>query len=144
MENGLFVKLKKCEFHKTSGVGTVLSQCASTDDKVQPCAFFSRQLTPAEQNYDFGNWELLVVMLALQEYLQAAWWLNSRQERWAPFLDRFTHADWSHVAVYLWWTSLNPAGTTVVRCAVGRTEDFKVELRLHLHQGSALSCKKRT
>lgn len=50
-----------------SGVTAVLSQCSIADKKIHPCAFFSRCRTPAEQNYDMENRELLVVMLALQE-----------------------------------------------------------------------------
>ncbi|KAK7922179.1 hypothetical protein WMY93_009081 [Mugilogobius chulae] len=94
-----------------SGVGAVLSQRCPKDQKVHPCAFFSRRLTPAETNYDIGNRELLAVVLALQEwrhwlegaelpfivwtdhknlsYLRSAKRLNSRQARWALFLGRF-------------------------------------------------------
>ncbi|KAK7916542.1 hypothetical protein WMY93_012303 [Mugilogobius chulae] len=94
-----------------SGVGAVLSQRCPKDQKVHPCAFFSRRLTPAETNYDIGNRELLAVVLALQEwrhwlegaehpfivwtdhknlsYLRSARRLNSRQARWALFLGRF-------------------------------------------------------
>ena len=94
-----------------SGVGAVLSQRTASDQKLHPCAFFSRQLTSAEKNYDVGNRELLAVVLALQEwrhwlegsihpfivwsdhknlsYLQSARRLNSRQARWALFLGRF-------------------------------------------------------
>ncbi len=93
-----------------SGVGAVLSQHLPTDNKLHPCAFFSRRLTPAESNYDVGNRELLAVVLALQEwrhwlegaahpfivwtdhknlaYLRTARRLNSRQARWALFLGR--------------------------------------------------------
>ena len=49
-----------------SGVGAVLSQGSPADQKQHPCAFFSRQLSPAERNYDVGNRELLAVVLALQ------------------------------------------------------------------------------
>ena len=92
------------------GVGAVLSQRAR-DGKFHPCAFFSRRLTPAEQNYDIGNRELLAVKLALEEwrqwlegslepflvwtdhknleYLRTAKRLNSRQARWALFFGRF-------------------------------------------------------
>ena len=95
-----------------SGVGAVLSQRTTSDQKLHPCAFFSRRLTPAERNYDVGNRELLAVVLALQEwrhwlegsthpfvvwtdhknlsYLRSARRLNSRQARWALFLGRFT------------------------------------------------------
>ncbi len=41
------------------GAGTVLSQRSSSDDRIHPCAFFSHRLSPAEQNYDIGNRELL-------------------------------------------------------------------------------------
>ncbi len=50
------------------GVGAVLSQRATSDDKVHPCAFFSHRLSPAERNYDIGNRELLAVKLALEEW----------------------------------------------------------------------------
>ncbi len=46
------------------GVGAVLSQRSSSDDKMHPCAYFSHRLSPAEQNYDIGNRELLAVKLA--------------------------------------------------------------------------------
>ncbi|KAL0172892.1 hypothetical protein M9458_033203, partial [Cirrhinus mrigala] len=35
---------------------------------LHPCAFFSRKLSPAEQNYDVGNRELLAIKLALEEW----------------------------------------------------------------------------
>ncbi|KAK7907036.1 hypothetical protein WMY93_015648 [Mugilogobius chulae] len=94
-----------------SGIGAVLSQRSPSDHKLHPCAFFSRQLTAAEKNYDVGNRELLAVVLALREwrhwlegsthpfvvwtdhknlsYLRTARRLNSRQARWALFLGRF-------------------------------------------------------
>ncbi len=96
------------------GVGAVLSQRSSSDDKVHPCAFFSHHLSPAELNYDIGNRELLAVKLALEEwrhwlegsgvpfivwtdhknleYIKSAKRLNSRQARWALF---FGHLDFS-------------------------------------------------
>ena len=46
------------------GVGAMLSQRAAPDQKLYPCAFFSRRLTPAKRNYDIGNQELLAVKLA--------------------------------------------------------------------------------
>ncbi|XP_073711556.1 flavin-containing monooxygenase 5-like [Misgurnus anguillicaudatus] len=49
------------------GVGAVLSQRASSDERVHPCAYFSHRLSPAEDNYDIGNRELLAVKLALEE-----------------------------------------------------------------------------
>ena len=94
------------------GVGAVLSQRATEDGKMHPCAFYSRRLTPAECNYDIGNRELLAVKLALEEwrhwlevpmavpfvvwtdhknleYIQTAKRLNSRQRRWSLFFTRF-------------------------------------------------------
>uniref|UniRef100_A0A8C7YBJ2 Gypsy retrotransposon integrase-like protein 1 n=1 Tax=Oryzias sinensis TaxID=183150 RepID=A0A8C7YBJ2_9TELE len=94
-----------------SGVGAVLSQKGHHTGKLKPCAFFSRKLSPAEQNYDVGNRELLAIKLALEEwrhwlegaehpfvvwtdhknlaYLRTAKRLNSRQARWCLFFDRF-------------------------------------------------------
>ncbi|KAI2647035.1 Transposon Tf2-6 polyprotein [Labeo rohita] len=37
------------------GVGAVLSQRASSDDKMHPCAFFSHRMSAAERNYNIGN-----------------------------------------------------------------------------------------
>ena len=51
-----------------SGVGAVLFQPSAPDQKLHPCAFFSRRLSPAEHNYDVGNRELLAVKLALEEW----------------------------------------------------------------------------
>jgi len=51
-----------------TGVGVVLSQCSGSDQKLHPCAFLSRHLSPAERNYDVGNRELLAVKLALEEW----------------------------------------------------------------------------
>lgn len=49
-------------------VGAVLSQRSGPAGKLQPCAFFSRRLSPAERNYDVGDRELLAVKLALEEW----------------------------------------------------------------------------
>uniref|UniRef100_A0A8C6L3L3 Gypsy retrotransposon integrase-like protein 1 n=1 Tax=Nothobranchius furzeri TaxID=105023 RepID=A0A8C6L3L3_NOTFU len=94
-----------------SGVGAVLSQTSPTDHRLHPCAFFSRRLSPAERNYDVGDWELLAIKLALEEwrhwlegathpiivwtdhknlsYLKEAKRLNPRQSRWSMFFARF-------------------------------------------------------
>ncbi|KAF7658987.1 hypothetical protein LDENG_00005130 [Lucifuga dentata] len=93
------------------GVGAVLSQHSPVDHEVHPCAYFSHKLLPAEKNYDIGNWELLAVKLALEEwrhwlegavqpfliwtdhknleYIRTAKRLNSRQARWSLFFSRF-------------------------------------------------------
>ncbi|KAI2645796.1 Transposon Tf2-8 polyprotein [Labeo rohita] len=94
----------------TTGVGAVLSQAVGEPPLLHPCAFFSRKLSPAEQNY-VGNRELLAIKLALEErhhwlegaahqftiitdhknlqYLREARRLNPRQARWALFFTRF-------------------------------------------------------
>lgn len=94
-----------------TGVGAVLSQRSIVDNKLHPCAFFSRRLSSAERNYDIGNRELLAVKLALEEwrhwlegavhpflvwtdhrnleYVRTARRLNARQSRWSLFFARF-------------------------------------------------------
>lgn len=89
----------------------MLSQRSGPDQKMHPCAFFSRRLNPAERNYDVGNRQLLAVKLALEKwrhwlegteqpfivwkdhknhaYIQTAKRLNSHQARWALFFVRF-------------------------------------------------------
>ncbi|KAI2659363.1 Transposon Tf2-8 polyprotein [Labeo rohita] len=52
----------------TAGVGAVLSQAAGDPAILHPCAFYSHKLSPAEQNYDVGNRELLAIKLALEEW----------------------------------------------------------------------------
>lgn len=51
-----------------SGVGAVLSQREESSGKLKPCAFFSRKLSPAEQNYDIGIRELLAMKLSLEKW----------------------------------------------------------------------------
>uniref|UniRef100_A0A3B3H730 Gypsy retrotransposon integrase-like protein 1 n=1 Tax=Oryzias latipes TaxID=8090 RepID=A0A3B3H730_ORYLA len=94
-----------------TGIGAVLSQ-RSLDNKVHPCAFYSRRLSNAEMNYHVGEKELLAIKEALEEwrhwlegaeipfvvftdhknleYLRTAKRMNSRQARWALFFNRFT------------------------------------------------------
>ena len=50
-----------------TGVGAILSLGLAGDSKVDPCSFYSHRLSPAEQNYDIGNKELLAVKLAIEE-----------------------------------------------------------------------------
>ncbi|KAF7689976.1 hypothetical protein C0J45_23673, partial [Silurus meridionalis] len=50
------------------GVGAILSQRGARDHGLHPCAFFSRCLSPAEQNYRVGDREILAVKLALKEW----------------------------------------------------------------------------
>ena len=49
-----------------TGVGAVLSQRLRKPPHLHPCAYYSRKFTPAEQNYDIGNRELLAIKLALE------------------------------------------------------------------------------
>ncbi|KAM9365023.1 uncharacterized protein KZ484_011249 [Pholidichthys leucotaenia] len=94
-----------------SRVGAVLSQQSPADGRIQPCAFFSLRLSPAEQNYSIGDRELLAVRLALEEwrhwlegafqpfvvwidhrnleYLRTAKRLTARQARWSLFFEHF-------------------------------------------------------
>ncbi len=92
----------------STGNGAVLSQRQGDPPKLYPCAFFSRKLNSAEQNYDVGNRELLAMKAAFEEwrhwhkhpftvltdhrnleYLKSAKRLNHRQARWALFFTRF-------------------------------------------------------
>ncbi|KAL0183498.1 hypothetical protein M9458_019194 [Cirrhinus mrigala] len=94
----------------TTGVGAVLLQAVDESPLLHPCAYYSRKLSPAEQNYDVGNGELLAIKLALEEwrhwlegathpftitdhknlqYLREARRLNPRQARWALLFTRF-------------------------------------------------------
>lgn len=47
----------------------MLSQCSGPDNWLHPCAFYSHRFTTTESNYDVGNYELLAVKLALEEWL---------------------------------------------------------------------------
>lgn len=94
-----------------SGVEAILSQRSDNDNKLHPCVFFSRHLTPAERNYSIGNCELLADKLVLKkwrhwleganqqfqvwtdhcnlEYLITAKRFNPQQARWSMFFDLF-------------------------------------------------------
>ncbi|KAK1799321.1 hypothetical protein P4O66_007560 [Electrophorus voltai] len=93
------------------GVGAVLSQRSGEDKRLHPCAYFPWRLSPAEQNYDVGDCELLAVKLVLKEwrhwlegakhpflvwsdhknlaYIQQAKRLNPHQARWGLFFAQF-------------------------------------------------------
>ncbi|KAK3559901.1 hypothetical protein QTP86_026426 [Hemibagrus guttatus] len=47
------------------GVGAIFSQRRGETPILHPCAYFSKKLSPAEQNYDIGDRELLAIKLAL-------------------------------------------------------------------------------
>jgi hypothetical protein len=94
-----------------AGIGAVLSQRSGTPPKLRPCTFFSKKLSPAEQNYDMGDRELLTVVKAVKawkhwlegakhpfliwtdhrnlEYIWEARRLNPRQARWPLFFTCF-------------------------------------------------------
>uniref|UniRef100_A0A8C1MA50 Gypsy retrotransposon integrase-like protein 1 n=2 Tax=Cyprinus carpio TaxID=7962 RepID=A0A8C1MA50_CYPCA len=94
-----------------TGIGAVLSQRPGPQEKLHPCAFYSRKLNPAERNYDVGDRELLAMKAAFEEwrhwlegaihpftvftdhknleYLRSAKRLNPRQARWSLFFSRF-------------------------------------------------------
>ncbi|KAK3536205.1 hypothetical protein QTP86_000182 [Hemibagrus guttatus] len=52
----------------TLGMGAVLSQRRGETPLLHPCAYFSKKLSPLEQNYDIGNREPLAIKLALEEW----------------------------------------------------------------------------
>ncbi|KAL0200303.1 hypothetical protein M9458_003490, partial [Cirrhinus mrigala] len=68
-----------------TGVGAVLSQRHGDPPKLYPCAFYSRKLTQAEQNYDVGNRELLAMKAALEEWRH---WLEGAK---LPFRTKTLH-----------------------------------------------------
>lgn len=76
------------------GLGAVLSQRSATDDKLHPCAFLSRKLSPAERNYDVGNRELLAIKVALEE--------------WRHWLEGHSNHSWSGQTIRTWNTSSRP------------------------------------
>lgn len=57
-----------------TGVGAVLSKRSGPKDKLHPCAYFSYQLSPAERNYNIGEFELLAIKLALGGWRRANGW----------------------------------------------------------------------
>lgn len=52
---------------------TVVSQCNGHPAKMHHSAFFYWKVTTAKWNYDVGNWELLAVKAALEEW---CYWLD--------------------------------------------------------------------
>ncbi len=70
----------------TLGAGAVLSQHHREPPKLHPCAYFSRKLSPAEQNYDIGNRELLAIKFTLEE--------------WRHWLEGAVHPHWLEGAVH--------------------------------------------
>lgn len=69
----------------TTGVGAVLTHWQGNPPCLYPCAYFSRKLSPEEQNYDIGNRELLAIKQVLKE--------ASRLNMKADALSRQFHPD---------------------------------------------------
>jgi len=89
----------------------VLSQQLSGEEKWHPVAFYSKSLSPVEQNYEIHNKEMLAIIRALEEwrhflegarhlveiwtdhknleYFITAKKLNCRQAQWSLYLARF-------------------------------------------------------
>ncbi len=68
----------------STGIGAVLSQHQGDPPKLYPCAFFSRKLNPAEQNYDVGNRELLAMKAAFEEWRH---WLKGAKHPFTVLTD---------------------------------------------------------
>ncbi len=68
----------------TTGVGAVLSQYHAETPRLHPCAYFSRKLSPAERNYDIGNFKLLAIKLPLEEWRH---WLEGAQHPFTVITD---------------------------------------------------------
>ena len=73
------------------GAGEVLSQRQGNPQKLYPCAFYSKKLSPAERSYDVGDRDLLVVKLALEEYRH---WLEGAKE---PFIILTDHRNLEYI-----------------------------------------------
>ena len=74
-----------------TGIGAVLSRRSSTPPKLRPCAFFSKKLSPAEQNYDVGDRDLLAVVKALKAWRH---WLEGAKH---PFLIWTDHSNLEYI-----------------------------------------------
>lgn len=64
----------------STGIGAVLSQRHGNPPRLYPCAYYSHNLNPAEQNYDVGNRELLTMKVVFEEWRH---WLEGAKH---PFL----------------------------------------------------------
>ena len=92
-----------------SGFAIGAALCQDQGNGLQPCAYLSRTMAPAERNYPVHEQELLAVIHALREwrhhllgakftivtdhrslqYLQTQPSLSARQARWSEFLQQF-------------------------------------------------------
>lgn len=82
-----------------SGVGAILSLCFGEKPRIHPMVFFSRKLSPAEQNYNIINCELLAVRLTLEEWRH---WLAGAAQ---PFTILIYHRNLEYLSTA---KSLNP------------------------------------
>jgi len=91
--------------------GAILSQRLPEEEKWHPVAFYSKSLSPVEQNYEIHDKEMLAIICALEEwrhflerarhpveiwtdhknleYFMTAKKLNRRQARWSLYLACF-------------------------------------------------------
>lgn len=68
----------------STGVGAVLSQQQGDPPQHCPCAFYSKKLSLAEQNYDTSNQELLAIKLALEMWRH---WLEGANHHFLVITD---------------------------------------------------------
>ncbi len=73
------------------GVGAVPSQLSVSDNKLHPCAYLSRKLSPSERKYDIGNRELLAIKVALEEWRH---WLEGAEQ---PFIVWTDHKNLEYI-----------------------------------------------
>ncbi len=148
----------------TLGVGAVLSQWKGETPVLHPCAYFSRKLSPAEQNYDVGNRELLAIKLALEEwrhwlegaqhpfvvitdhknlqYLQEAKRLNPRQARWALFFTRSVSRSLTVREVRTLKLMLSPACTNLTQLQMNQSTSYHIPSSRHLFCGNSTTKSK--
>ncbi|XP_042355480.1 glycerophosphodiester phosphodiesterase domain-containing protein 5-like [Plectropomus leopardus] len=79
----------------------VVSQRSASDQKIHPCAFVCRRLSPAEINYNIGNRKLLVVKVALEGWWH---WLEGTKEPRSAKRLNFRQARWSLVFTWFHFT----------------------------------------
>ncbi len=67
------------------------SQRLVKDNKLHPCPFLSHRFSQAQRNYDVGDWELLLIKLALEKWRH---WLEGTQQ---PFLIWMDHKNIEYI-----------------------------------------------
>ncbi|KAK1799501.1 hypothetical protein P4O66_000366 [Electrophorus voltai] len=66
------------------GVGAVLLQHTGERGGLWPIAYFSRKLSPADRNYGVGDWKLLAIKLAFEEWWH---WLEGARHPFTMYTD---------------------------------------------------------